>query len=246
MELTRIETPTLRELFVQQLVGKIISGELKAGDKLPSEREMSEKLRISRSMVHLGLEELERMGFVRIEPRRGIYVTDYTREGNFDTLAALARYGGTLDDGLRNSVVELRNAVYGGGLIRLASSHTPEDIEALREQAERLRRLAEENAGARDCAREMRRFEILVTELSGNMLFPLLMNSFGSAYQELWQVCVSFWGADEVVRQEERIIELITDGKGHDAAAYVEDIYHNYCHRANSAAAGAERFGFNA
>lgn len=206
MELKKIEAPTLRELFVQQIAGKIISGELKAGDKLPSEREMSDKMRISRSMVHLGLEELERMGFVRIEPRRGIYVTDYTREGNFETLVALSRYGGVLDVGLRRSVVELRNSVYGGGLIRLAASHTPEDIAALREQVERLRELAEKGAEDRDCAVEMRRFEILVTELSGNMLFPLLMNSFGSAYQELWQVCVNFWGADEVVRQEERII----------------------------------------
>lgn len=228
MELTRIEAPTLRELFVQQLVGKIFSGELRAGDKLPSEREMSEKLCISRSMVHLGLEDLARMGFVRIEPRRGIYVTDYTREGNFETLAALSRYGGVLDDKLRSSVVELRNAVYGGGLIRLASMHTREDIEALRGQTARLRQLAEKDADARECAVQMRSFEVLVTELSGNMLFPLLMNSFGDAYQEIWQVCVSFWGAHEVVRQEERITELVADGKGHEAAAYVEDIYRRY------------------
>lgn len=228
MELTKISSPTLRELFVQQLVGKIFSGELRAGDKLPSEREMSEKLNISRSMVHLGLEDLERMGFVRIEPRRGIYVTDYAREGNFETFAALTRYGGALDRALEISLVEMRNAVYGGGLIRLASSHTPEAIEALRAQAQRLRRLADENAGAKACAKEMRRFETLVTELGGNALFPLIMNAFGDACQALWERCVGFWGADEVAAQEEHIIDLISEGKGHEAAAYIEDIYHSY------------------
>lgn len=228
MELKKLEAPTLRELFVQQLVDKILSGELKAEDKLPSEREMSEKLQISRSMVHLGLEDLERMGFVRIEPRRGIFVTDYTREGNFETLAALSRYGGVLDIPLKDSAVELRNAVYGGGLIRLAAKHTPEDMAALRAQADRLRTLANEKADLRACAAEMRRFEILVTELSGNMLFPLLMNSFSASYQELWHVCVSFWGAEEVVSQEEHIIELVSDGKGEEAAAYIRDIYRRF------------------
>lgn len=229
MELEKIVSPTLRELFVQQLVGKIFSGELRAGDKLPSEREMSEKLSISRSMVHLGLEDLERMGFVRIVPRRGIYVTDYAREGNFETFAALTRYCGALDNALEVSLVEMRNAVYGGALIRLASSHTPGDIEALRAQSQKLRRLADENAGAKSCAREMRRFETLVTELCGNALFPLIMNAFGESCQPLWECCVSFWGVNEVAAQEEHIIVLISEGKGHEAAAYVEDIYSRYC-----------------
>lgn len=228
MELKKIASPTLRELFVQQLVGKIFSGELRAGDKLPSEREMSEKLSISRSMVHLGLEDLERMGFVRIEPRRGIYVTDYAREGNFETFAALARYGGALDSALETSLVEMRNAVYGGGLIRLASTRTSADIEALRTQAKKLRWLADENAGAKACAREMRRFETLVTELCGNALFPLIMNAFGESCQKLWELCVNFWGANEVAAQEEHIIGLISEGRGHEAAAYVEDIYRSY------------------
>lgn len=228
MELKKTAAPTLRELFVQQLVGKIFSGELRAGDKLPSEREMSEKLGISRSMVHLGLEDLERMGFVRIEPRRGIYATDYAREGNFETFAALTRYGGALDSALEVSLVEMRNAVYGGGLIRLSSEHTPEDIAALRAQTQRLRRLAQENADAKSCAVEMRRFETLVTELGGNALFPLIMNAFGEACQALWERCVSFWGANEVAAQEEHIIELISEGKGHEAALYIEDIYRRY------------------
>ena len=122
----------------------------------------------------------------------------------------------------------MRNAVYGGGLIRLASEHRAEDISALRAQAQKLRRLARENADAKSCAVEMRRFETLVTELGGNALFPLIMNAFGDACQALWERCVSFWGANEVAAQEERIVGLISEGKGHEAASYIEDIYRNY------------------
>lgn len=88
MGFQQIQAPTLRELFVDQVIGMIFSGELRVGDRLPSERELSEQMHISRSMVHTGLEDLERMGFVRMEPRRGNYIEDYARHGNFETLMA--------------------------------------------------------------------------------------------------------------------------------------------------------------
>ena len=97
MGFQQIQAPTLRELFVDQVIGMIFSGELRVGDRLPSERELSEQMHISRSMVHTGLEDLERMGFVRMEPRRGNYIEDYARHGNFETLMALGKYGGQFD-----------------------------------------------------------------------------------------------------------------------------------------------------
>ena len=59
---------------LDKLMQDLESGELKVGDRLPSERELSEQMHISRSMVHTGLEDLERMGFVRMEARRGNYI----------------------------------------------------------------------------------------------------------------------------------------------------------------------------
>ena len=41
LEIRPIKAPSARELFEQQLAEKIIRGELKPGDKLPSEREMA-------------------------------------------------------------------------------------------------------------------------------------------------------------------------------------------------------------
>lgn len=102
MGFRQIQAPTLRELFVDQVIGMIFSGELKVGDRLPSERELSEQMHISRSMVHTGLEDLERMGFVRMEARRGNYIEDYARHGNFETLMALAKYGDEIDHAIES------------------------------------------------------------------------------------------------------------------------------------------------
>lgn len=229
MAFREIVAPTLRELFVSQIIEMIFSGELCIGAKLPSERELSEQMHISRSMVHTGLEDLERMGFVRIEPRRGNYIADYARNGNFETLAAIAKYGGgTFDRNLEVSMVELRNAVEGGAMIRLADRGSAADIQALRALTEALRTAAASGETIEQLAERMRRFDTAITELSGNCLFPLMMNAFGNVSTLLWEKCVRFWGIETIVEQEQHIADLLEEGKGHEAALYIENIFHHY------------------
>ncbi len=228
MAFREIVAPTLRELFVTQIIEMIFSGELHIGEKLPSERELSEQMHISRSMVHTGLEDLTRMGFVRIEPRRGNYIADYARNGNFETLAAIAQYGGTFDQSMEVSMVELRNAVEGGAMLRLAARHSAQDMQTLRALRDGLRDAAAAGADAGQLAEHMRRFDTAITELSGNRLFPLILNAFGRGNTLLWEKCVRFWGVETIIEQEQHIIDLLDAGKGHEAALYLENIFRHY------------------
>lgn len=228
MAFREIVAPTLRELFVTQIIEMIFSGELHIGEKLPSERELSEQMHISRSMVHTGLEDLARMGFVRIEPRRGNYIADYARNGNFETLAAIAQYGGTFDQSMEVSMVELRNAVEGGAMLRLAARHSAQDMQTLRALRDGLRDAAAAGADAGRLAEHMRRFDTAITELSGNRLFPLILNAFGRGNTLLWEKCVRFWGVETIIEQEQHIIDLLDAGKGHEAALYLENIFRHY------------------
>ena len=228
MTFREIVAPTLRELFVSQIIEMIFSGELRTGEKLPSERELSEQMHISRSMVHTGLEDLERMGFVQIEPRRGNYIADYARNGNFETLAAIAKYGGTFDRNMEVSMVELRNAIEGGAMIRLAAVHSAQDIQTLRTLREALCASAAAGESIERLAEHMRRFDTAITELSGNSLFPLIMNAFGTGNISIWEKCVRFWGVETIIEQERHMIDLLEAGKGHEAALYIENIFHHY------------------
>ena len=194
MGFRQIQAPTLRELFVDQVIGMIFSGELKVGDRLPSERELSEQMHISRSMVHTGLEDLERMGFIRMEPRRGNYIEDYARHGNFETLMALAKYGGEIDRAIESSLVEARDAIEGGAMLLLGEHGTPEDMQQLRAITDGLRASVAAGEGITAYAQWMRKFDTTITELSGNLIFPLLMNSLADVSGVLWERCVAFWG----------------------------------------------------
>ncbi|WP_334104712.1 winged helix-turn-helix domain-containing protein [Muricomes intestini] len=82
MEFSKITAPSLKDLFVQQLEEKILSGELPVGSKIPPERELAEKMRVSRAVVNGGINELSQKGFLEVLPRQGTYVADYSRNGN--------------------------------------------------------------------------------------------------------------------------------------------------------------------
>lgn len=52
----------------------ILGGELKAGQKVPSQREFSQTLKLSRASLREALLTLETLGLVRTEPGRGTFV----------------------------------------------------------------------------------------------------------------------------------------------------------------------------
>ncbi len=227
MEFEKIVAPSPKELFVEQIVKAILAGRLRPGDRLPTERELAEKMEINRSLVHSGIEELARMRFVRIEPRRGNFVADYARDGDFNTLTAIAKYtGGELSRSTRTALVETRNAIVGGAMIRLAKTGTEDDFRQLRELVAQQRERAGDNAA--DTAEYMLNFNLLLTQLSGNTIFALIMNSFAPTNMSFWEKCVEHWGVDTIFKQEDKIIELLENGKGHEAALYIENIFEHY------------------
>ena len=64
MKLKPISRTTIAAEVAEQLIATIKSDGLKAGDKLPSERRLSEMLKVGRSSVREAMKMLEGMGFV--------------------------------------------------------------------------------------------------------------------------------------------------------------------------------------
>ena len=94
MEFQKISSPSLRDLFFEQLEHLILSGKLQVGEKLPPERQLAEMMQVSRAVVNSGLYELEKKGFLIVKPRSGTFVADYRRKGTIDTLLAIMIYNG--------------------------------------------------------------------------------------------------------------------------------------------------------
>lgn len=89
----KIVAPTVQELFMQEMMSALLSGDLKPGDRLPTERTLAEQMGVSKTVVHNGFKEMQHLGFVEIKPQNGVYVSDYMKNGNLETFLSIARYG---------------------------------------------------------------------------------------------------------------------------------------------------------
>ena len=229
MEFVQIVAPKIKELFIERIEGLIFSGALKPGDKLPSERDLAEQMKISKTIVHLGLEDLARMGFINVTPRRGTVVADFAETGNLETLNAILRYnGGKLDRQMVVSIVELRSAIEGGALIRLGRNHSQQDMEELREMMRQFEEASRLSPDIPAVAAALARFHYKICTLSGNQLFPLIMNAFRGVGSILWESSARFWGEAALYEQGMKIITMIDEGRGEDAAAYLQSLFEHY------------------
>ncbi len=96
-----------------QIKSKIISGELKEGDALPSIRFLAKELRISVITTKRAYEELERDGFIVSVPGKGSYVAkknlEFVREEQLRRIEERMQEIVELSAGCRLSLKELQD-----------------------------------------------------------------------------------------------------------------------------------------
>ncbi len=214
MQIGVIEVPTLKELFVRRMEEQILSGKLKVGDSLPSERQLQEETKISKTVIHAGLAELEQKGFLEITPRRGAVVANYEETGTMETLNALIRLnGGNMTSAQTRHFMEARIAIEGSALRRLAERRTEEDIaclEAVLAQADALLERGEPDTA--QLADLLFRYHRGICVRSGNEFFPLLLNEFKPIIMEFWTRSILQFGAEANVHLAKRYLHYIRIG----------------------------------
>jgi GntR family transcriptional regulator, transcriptional repressor for pyruvate dehydrogenase complex len=183
MGFSKITTLSLTELFVQQIENMILSGELQVGERLPAARDLCVKMDVSRPVISAGLVELEKMGFVEIQPRQGVFVSDYRRRGTMETLVAIMRYnGGALRKNEVRSLLETREAME-CLCLRLAIERASDaELETLEPILESIRTTTDSD----EAAELAFRFHHELAVLSGNVLMPLMYYSFRPQSVYLW------------------------------------------------------------
>ena len=89
----RIERTRVFEQIVAQIERRILSGELRHGDYLGSERELGEQFGASRTAVREALKTLAQRGLVDMRPGRGTMVIDGTSQAVRHSLHLMMRIG---------------------------------------------------------------------------------------------------------------------------------------------------------
>ena len=169
----KISAPSLKEICVQEILTKILSGELKPGDRLPAERELAEAMGISRSSVNHGIMELENMGFLTITPRRGTVVNNYRTNPTPQSLAAVMRYSSAqMEQSLFSDLMATRLLIEVESA-RLACTNIYDiTLAKMRQLVEELSREPE------DPTEILYRFHYLLTAASGNSVYAMIYRGF--------------------------------------------------------------------
>ena len=202
MLIGKIAIPTLEDLFINKIEQQIFSGRLKPGDKLPSERQLQEETKISKTVIHAGLVTLEKKGFIEIKPRCGAFVLDHQVTGSLEAINALIQYnGGKMTEEQIKSFFEFRIAVEGTTLKKLAVNHTDEmiaQLDNILKQAEKEAKKDEFNAAV--LSEFLFLYQRTMCVYSGNAFFAPLFNEFKPIIIQFWEDSIRTFGPAQNVK----------------------------------------------
>src|SRR5580700_2265282 len=128
-----VRTSRLYEQIVRQIEESVLNGSLKPGDQLPAERDLAQRLGVSRTAVREAVKTLREKGLVEAYSGRGTFITDGTSQAarqSFDLMVKVGQQG--QQEGLPH-LVELRLVLEPGIAAMAAERVTEEDLTAMRE-----------------------------------------------------------------------------------------------------------------
>lgn len=221
----KIVAPTIKELFVQRVAGMILTGRLKVGERLPSERALADQMGIGKTVVHNGLEELARIGLVRIKPQSGVVVADYMVTGNLETFNAIVRFNGSnLSPELISAIFDMRLAIEGFAIRRFAKCHAPEDIQLLRKMIDEIGDyVASEDMDYAGLAERFFEFHRTICLLSRSPMLPLTMNAVREGSLAFWERYIRTVSVKSALNLLSRFVDLFEQSDGDGAYALMED-----------------------
>ena len=217
MNFKKLKAPSLKEIFVRELETMILSGNLKIGEKLPSERILAEQMQVSRAVINSGITELARKGFLMIKPRSGVFVIDYRRYGTVETLLSIMNYnGGHLYRDEVRSILEVKMIIDKLSVELAVDRHTDEDIVSLENYLEEMKCSKDNNEKSAD---NVFLFYHELALISQNNLLPLIYRSFRVPVTHLWIRFIEKYGNDVVCSSAENILNSL---KNHDKASAIK------------------------
>ena len=125
-----VRTSRLYEQIVQQIEESVLNGSLKPGDQLPAERDLAQRLGVSRTAVREAVKTLREKGLVEAYSGRGTFVTDGTSQAarqSFDLMVKIGQQEGS------PHLAELRLILEPGIAAMAAERAKDDDLTAMRE-----------------------------------------------------------------------------------------------------------------
>lgn len=197
-----IETKRASEAIYEQVKDKIVAGELKPGDRLPSERNMMELFQRSRPTIREALRMLERAGYIKtIAGSNGAIVTVPDSKNMEETIEDALQIGQIS----LSEIAEYRRASEGAAAVWAAERGTEEDLAALRQCLDSM----EAVVGDVEAFMELdSRFHDMIARAAKNRVSRIMNATISKLNRAFIKDSYDTLSADERVRNNRRINEM--------------------------------------
>lgn len=210
-----VKTKKIYEMIIEQIQEMILSGALKTGDKLPSERVLAEQFSASRASIREAIRSLEILGIVECRQGGGNFISDYKRANWIEPISLMFKLGG----GNFDEILEIRTVIEVEAA-RLAA------IRITDEQKMSFLHLVEAFKGAtseEELSLLDQQFHIIIAEASHNVLIDTMMRAIQAILKNFIEEArqsINTWAQDSgvLLTQHLKIAEAILEGRSEDAA----------------------------
>jgi GntR family transcriptional repressor for pyruvate dehydrogenase complex len=223
LHLEPVDRAKTYELVVRRLKAEIFAGRLRAGDRLPGERQLSDLLQVSRPSVREALRILQAMEIVRSRPGAGpssglMVVADPTR-----ALSDLLGLHVALSSYSVVDVLTVRVVLEVASVRRLAARVHDADLSRVREALDQMARPDIDRETFHEFDTE---FHVELARCSQNVLLSDLMAALKEAMRRPMEAAFADdpnWTehSQELVHEHRQILEAVSRGDGDDAAELV-------------------------
>ncbi|QBP74748.1 transcriptional regulator NanR [Herbaspirillum huttiense] len=211
-----IQRRKLYQEVLERLMARIHQGEFPPGSQLPSERDLMDQYGVGRPAVREALQAMERSGFVEIAHGERARVRDLTARSLIAQIAGGAQHLLRTKPDMLGHLKEARVLLETHTARLAAERATDAQIDRLREiiAAHRASMVNLDQFIERDMA-----FHREIADISGNPIFPSIVESMFCWAGEFYTNLVRAPGAEELTLAEhQRIVDAIAAHDG-DAAA---------------------------
>lgn len=210
-DLQPITRSPLYEQVVARLREFIDAQQLEPGDRLMSERELAERLGVSRTSVRQGLTALRVLGLVEIKHGDGVYLLRSPR----DLIPSLATEiaGSEIDHPM---IWEVREAIEVQAARLAARRRSAPDLRAMRKALDLMETAV---AGGDDGIAEDRRFHHAIVEAAGNPLLRQMTEQLADVIDRTSEASLTLPGRPIISLERHRAILAAIEAQDEAAAA---------------------------
>lgn len=211
MDFKPVKQKRIADEIVSQLKRALLSGRFKPGERMPTERELTEKFGVSRVVVREAIRELEIKGLVKIlqGPAGGAYVTDLSFDHLNNAFLDLFYYN-------KLSVSELIQArvLIECEIVRLATLNVDADSEQRLQEA--LAAETGDDVTLRELISNRLQVHYILAEMSSNRVLQAVVSSL---YRLTAEMILEVKPVKEIIHRREEHAMLIKAVLSGDAEA---------------------------